>query len=119
MIGAAHVDRMYNVIEHMLASGDGGRCDDIRHQIDAEISATIRERLENFVWLVARMRIDGGASRMRNQNRLLRLGDALGSSAISAMTQIDRDPKIVHLFDRGNTRLTQAGVARLEASVAE
>src|ERR1039457_4783882 len=89
VVGAACMDGVYDVIEHVFAGGDGGRSDDLGNQIDAEISAAIGERLKDLVGLAAGMGIYGSASRMRDQDRLLRFGDAFGGGAVSAVAEVD------------------------------
>ena len=58
VVGPADVNRMHDVIENMNARRHGGRGHDIGHQIDAKIAAVIGERLQDFVGLVAGMRVD-------------------------------------------------------------
>src|ERR1700722_2119894 len=65
------------------------------------------------------MSVDGGASGMRDQNRLCRCGDALRSGPIPAVAEIDGHSEIVHPFNSGDSRFTQAGIAGFEASIAE
>ena len=49
MIGAADVDGVHDMIENVLAGGDGRRGDDLGHEIDAKVAAAIGQRFENFV----------------------------------------------------------------------
>ncbi len=70
MIRAAYIDGVHQVIEHVLAGGHRGRGNQVGHEIDAEVPAAISQRLENIVGLVAGMRINGGAPRVRDQHRL-------------------------------------------------
>ena len=110
---------MHDVIEHMLARRHRGRGHHIGHQINAEIATPVGELLQNFVRLIARMSVDGGASSVRDQDGLFRFSYAFRSRAVAAVTQIDRNPEIVHLFDGGDACLAEACVAGLEAPIAE
>src|SRR5208282_4736154 len=97
--GAADIDGVHDVIEHMPAGGHGGRCYDVGHEIDAEIAAAISQQLENFIGLVAGVRIDGRASGMGDENRLGGFGDRSGGGAVSAVTEVDGYSEVVHLLD--------------------
>jgi hypothetical protein len=62
VIGAAYIDRVYKMVEDVLASGDDWRCDKIRHKVDAEVAATISKRLEDVVGGIAGMTVYSGTS---------------------------------------------------------
>jgi hypothetical protein len=48
VIGAAQMDGMQVVVQHMLPGRNGRRGDQVRHEIDADVSAPIRQRSEKL-----------------------------------------------------------------------
>jgi hypothetical protein len=46
-------------------------------------------------------------------------GDTLGGGAVSAVAEVDGDSEVVHLFDSGDARFAESGIAGLEASIAK
>ena len=103
VVGAAYVDRVNQMAEHVLPGRYGRRGNQVGHEKHTEVAAAVGQGFENFVGLIARMRINSGASRMGDQHRLGRRSDRFAGGAIAAVTEVDRHSRFVHLLDCRDT----------------
>ena len=119
VVGAADVEGMKKMSDDVFARGNGGRSDEVGHEIDAEVSAAIGERLEDVVGLIARVGIHRGTSGMSDEYGLRRRRDGVGGGAVPAVAHVDGDAEGVHLLHGIEAGLAESGIAGFKASVAK
>src|SRR4029453_5128235 len=111
MILAAHVQRMFDVLENVLGHGLPGYAQ-IRHQVNSENTAFIGKFTELLVRLVPWMIRNRSATGMGNCNWLPRKFDRFKSGAPSTVTEVYQHAALVHSCDQIPSKQAKTSVAR-------